>query len=307
MPWDLACPACRGVLAAGDNERRCAQCGVTYRRRDGIWRFLTEGREKAFEKFIEQYETVRIAEGRRVQNPDHLRALPFRDLSRQRSYEWSIRSRSFETLVRRVVLPLEQSSPKQLRILDLGSGLGWLAYQLTLRGNEVAAVDISTNDFDGLGVRAHYDRAFLSVQAEFDHLPFRDRTVDLVVYNASFHYATDFASTLREALRVLIQNGTIVVMDTPIYRDSLSGAAMVRERENAFEQRYGFRGDALESEGFLTFDRLDLLERQLSVRWTFLAPWYGVRWWLKPLVAQLRGLREPAHFLLVIGRRAGES
>ena len=306
--WDLACPACRAALAPADNDAlRCAQCGATYRREDGIWRFLVDGREEAFRKFIEQYETVRIAEGRRVQNPDHLRALPFRDLSRKRAYEWSIRSRSFETLVRRVVHPLQHSSLKQPRILDLGSGLGWLAYQLTLRGSEVAAVDISTNDFDGLGVRKHYDRELLSVQAEFDHLPFQDGTVDLVIYNASFHYATDFVSTLREALRVLGPRGTIVLMDTPIYRDAWSGAAMVREREDRFEQQYGFRGDALRSEGYLTFDRLDSLERELAVRWTLFAPWYGIRWWWRPWVARLRGSREPARFALVIGRRVSES
>jgi SAM-dependent methyltransferase len=308
MPWDLACPSCHAALkVTHSDERRCAACAITYRRRDGIWRFLVAGRERVFERFVVEYETVRSAEGRRVQNPSHLRALPFRDLSRQRRYEWSIRARSFETLITNVVEPRERTLGRALRVLDMGSGLGWLAYRLALRRNEVAAVDLVTNDFDGLGVWRHYDREFLPVQAEFDRLPFSDRTVDIVVYNASFHYAVDFASTLREALRVLGPSGRVVIMDTPIYRDASSGRAMVREREKAFETRYGFRGNALASEGFLTYERLDLLERELTVRWRLSEPWYGLRWWGKPWVARLRGSREPARFGLIVGQRACES
>jgi SAM-dependent methyltransferase len=307
MQWDLACPACHAALAVtGTEERYCRWCAVDYHRTDGIWRFLVEGRERVFQSFVAQYETVRSAEGRRVRNPSHLRALPFRDLSRRRRYEWAIRARSFEALIKNVVEPRERACARALRTLDMGSGLGWLAYRLALRRNEVAAVDLLTNDFDGLGVWRHYDREFLPVQAEFDRLPFLDRTVDVVVYNASFHYAVDFASTLCEGLRVLCPSGRLVIMDTPIYRDASSGRAMVQEREDAFEEQYGFRGNALASEGFLTYDRLEALERELAVRWRLVEPWYGLRWWSKPWVARLRGSREPARFQLVIGKRVGD-
>jgi len=308
MHWDLACPACRTALAiAVPDERHCVPCGTAYRQTDGIWRFLVPGRERAFDTFILEYETVRSAERRRVQNPSHLRALPYRDLSRKRPYEWSIRAKSFRTLVKEVIEPWERASGRPLRILDMGSGLGWLAHRVALRGHEVAAVDLVTNDFDGLGVWKHYGREFLPVQAEFERLPFPDATVDVVVYNASFHYAASFGAALREALRVLRPSGRVVIMDTPIYRDASSGAAMVREREDAFERRYGFRGNAIPSEGFLTYDRLDALERELSLRWSLVEPWYGFRWWAKPWIARVRRSREPARFQLVVGRRASES
>ena len=206
--WDLACSSCRATLTVTDaDERVCSACKATYRRKDGIWRMLAEGRSEAFRTFIEQYESVRQAEGRRVQDPEHLRALPFRDLSRKRVSEWAIRARSFEALVRSVVEPLESRAEGPLRVLDLGCGLGWLAYRLALRGHDVAAVNLLVNDFDGLGVCRHYGRALLAVQAEFDRLPFGDASVDLVVYGASLHYAQDYASTLREALRVLAPDG----------------------------------------------------------------------------------------------------
>jgi SAM-dependent methyltransferase len=307
MSWDFACPVCRAALVSvrGD-ELRCPRCGVVYPQKDGIWRLLAAGRREALRGFVEQYETVRSAEARVVRDPRHLRALPFRDPSGVRRDEWWVRSRSFLALLDRVVRPLERARRAPLRVVDGGSGLGWLAYRLAVRGHEVAAIDELTNDFDGLGVHRQYDRAFLPVQAEFDRLPFCDASVDLVVFNASFHYAADYPTTLREALRVVAADGRVVIMDSPIYRDARSGETMVRQRDDAFERRYGLR--SAHTEGFLTYERLATLEGQLDppgVRWTLHEPWYGVRWWLKPWVARLRGAREPARFKLVVGRRIG--
>jgi len=304
MARDLACPSCRvALIHVSADRRRCPRCKVAYRRDEGIWRLLMEGRMDALRPFVERYETVRSAEGRCVRHPDHLRALPFRDRSRKRPYEWHIRARSFEALIRRVVRPLERMRSGPLRILDMGSGLGWLAHRLALRGHQIAAVDLVTNDFDGLGAHRHYGGAFVSLQAEFDHLPVTDRSVDLVVYNASFHYAADYLTTLQEGLRVLDAAGLVVIMDSPLYRDGSSGKAMVRERESALEKQRPSRGKAVAAESFLTYERLGVLEEQLGLRWELFQPWYGVRWWSRPWIARLRGGREPAQFQLVLGRR----
>jgi SAM-dependent methyltransferase len=308
VPWDLTCPSCHALLAAlGAESLRCPECKAAFSREKGIWRLLAKNRQDFFREFLFQYETVRAAENRGAQSLHQLRQLPYRDVSGRRSYEWSIRARSYETLVRRVVRPIERSSSGAQRILDLGSGMGWLAYRLTQRGHDVAAIDLSTSDFDGLGAHRLYDRALLTVQAEFDRLPLGAESVDLAIYNASFHYASSFETTLREALRVLVPRGRVVVMDTPIYRDAESGAAMVREREDAFLARFGFRGSAFGSEGFLTYDRLSALGTELALRWTVFEPWYGLRWWLKPYVARLRRSREPARFKLIVGTRRGDA
>jgi SAM-dependent methyltransferase len=301
MVWDLACPACHSSLALHADGRHCVPCAVTYRCDEGIWRLLAAGRRAAVGPFIEQYEAVRRAEGRRVENPRHLLALPFRDGSRKRSYEWFIRSQSYRALVLRVLEPMERVAPR-LRVLDLGSGVGWLAHRLAGRGHEVAAVDLVTNDYDGLGVHRHYAHSFLPVQAEFDRLPFTERSADLLVYNAAFHYAADFGTTLTEALRVLAPKGHIVIMDSPLYRDSASGAAMVRERDEAFEARYGVLSKTVRNEGFLTESRLDALGGELDLRWEVFEPWHGLRWWLRPWKAWVRGGREPARFKLLVGR-----
>jgi HemK-related putative methylase len=142
------------------------------------------------------------------------------------------------------------------------------------------------------------------VQAEHDRLPFAAGQFDLVIFNASVHYAADYAVTLREALRVLTPGGHLAIMDSPVYRDGSSGTAMVREREEQFLERFGFRSNALPSEGFLTFDRLDELSTTLGIEWRLHAPDYGWRWRLKPWKARLLRRRETASFFVIDGRRA---
>ena len=72
----------------------------------------------------------------------------------------------------RCLSPAEERLARPLRLLDLGAGNGWLSYHLARRGHEAAAVDLTVNDFDGLGAHVHFDAPFTPVQAEFDHLPF---------------------------------------------------------------------------------------------------------------------------------------
>ncbi|HWQ13627.1 MAG TPA: class I SAM-dependent methyltransferase [Roseiflexaceae bacterium] len=301
LGFALACPACRAALEVEGDAAMCAGCGAAYRRTGGIWRLLLPERAAYFARFVAEYEAVRRAEGRGAEGPDYYRALPFADLSGRFREDWRIRARSFEALLRYVVAPLERGG--RLRVLDLGAGCGWLAYRLAQRGHAAAAADLLTGERDGLGAFVHYDAPFLPVQAEFERLPLASGQLGLVVVNAALHYATDYAVVLREALRLLRPGGVLAVMDTPVYHDASSGAQMVRERGDAFERRYGFRGEALPCENYLSYRRLEELAAELGVRWRIFRPRHGLRWALRPLRARLRGRREPASFPLLVAYR----
>jgi SAM-dependent methyltransferase len=303
--FDFVCPACRGELEAGTGEEwRCPADGHRYARVDGIWRFLSPDRLAYFRQFMAEYETVREAEGRGSDDPAYYRALPFQDLSGRHSDAWSIRAASFRVFLARVVEPAEREADRPLSILDLGAGSGWLSYRLAKRGHRVAAADLQVGPMDGLGAHVHYDAPFMPVQAEYDHLPFAPGQADLVVYNASFHYATDYLRALSEAMRVLAPGGRVVVLDTPVYKDRRSGEQMVREREAQFLKDYGFPSNAVPCENFLTYDRLDELSRKTGLAWRISRPFYGLGWALRPLRARLRGRREPAGFMVIVGERA---
>src|SRR3546814_17387532 len=49
----------------------------------------------------------------------------------------------------------------------------------------------------------------------------------------------------------------------------------------------------------------DLMADALSIRWAVHRPWYGPRWALRPLIAKLRGHREPSRFRLYVARKPG--
>ena len=298
----FACPHCQTALEpSAPDELRCPTDGLRFERIEGIWRFLLPERASYYEKFIREYETVRRAEGRGPQDPAYYRALPYRDLSGRMRADWHIRATSFDLFLAQVLSPLEKKTPS-LRVLDLGAGNGWLSNHLAQRGHIVAAVDLMTNDFDGLGCFRHYDSAFTPVQAEFDQLPFVDGAADLLIFNASLHYSVHILDTLKEALRVLGPAGRLVILDSPVYQNGDSGAQMVREREAQFSARYGFPSNALASENYLTYKRLEELALALQLEWQLLTPFYGLNWALRPLKAKLLGRREPARFHLILGR-----
>lgn len=281
------------------NPAWCAHCATTYPRTDGMWRLLTADRESEVRPFLEQYETIRTAEGRGSDDPAFYRALPFEDRTGRFAEDWRVRAESFRTFRARILAPLESRHDRPLRVLDLGAGNGWLSNRIARRGHRPVALDLRVDDRDGLGAGRHYETDFPAVQADFRELPFPDRSFDLAVFNASLHYAPDVNRAVQEAARVLRREGRLAVVDTPLYRDPASGRQMVREREDAFEEAYGFRSDALESANFLTWEGLGEIAASAALTATVHRPSRNWRRRLGPLTAWIRGTREPARLPVI--------
>ena len=305
MRQDLfICPRCQTPLDRTSDDRfTCPKDGLEFWKVDGIWRFLLPESEAHYNRFIADYELIRRAEGRGSDSANYYRALPFKDLNNQRSSDWTIRARSFNVLVKNVLTRLQVPLERSLKILDLGAGNGWLSNRLAAQGDRVFAVDLLVNEQDGLGAWKNYEHAFTPLQAEFNHLPIMDGFADAVIFNASFHYSENYAETFREALRVISTKGLVVIMDSPVYRRGASGEKMVVERETQFQAKYGLASDALQSENYLTYTRLQDLAHELNIAWKKITPFYGFRWMLRPLVAKLLRRREPAKFHLIVGRK----
>lgn len=283
-------------------EASCPHCRQTFFCENQIWRLLRPDREEYFARWIEEYDFIRFREQRNYHDdPNEYLALPFASNTNPRADEWAVRRRTYRLLMDEVV------GEQPLRLLDLGAGNCWLSHRLVRAGHEPCAVDLTTSGFDGLGAARHYQialgRLFLRCQAEVDALPFYDSLFDMAVFNSSFHYSTDYTVTLTEVLRVLKPDGRLVIIDSPVYHDAESGRRMVEEWQGHFERLYGFRPDSVPSLGYLTYEGMDLLGRQLGIDWEHLVPWYGWRWAVKPYVARLLGRREPAQFGIWIGSR----
>ena len=308
--FQMACPNCGSPLQLQSPAVAACQAGHhdlceerIWRCEERIWRFLPPTIDAQQQAFEHAYRQVRRREGWGSKDPSYYTSLPFRDISGRWPEIWRVRAVSFRALERCVVAGAERRATGPLRIVDLGAGNGWLSHRLALRGHEVMAVDLSADPLDGLGAHVHYpeESNFLPVQASFDHLPLSAAQVDLIVFNGSLHYSSNYRASLGEALRVLAPSGRLVIMDSPIYRHRRSGEAMMAEKE-AELARHQSAADTKGTEGFLTYRELDRLQRDLGLAWQLHRPFYGVDWLLLPWKNRLLGRREPMRFRLIVGR-----
>jgi ubiquinone/menaquinone biosynthesis C-methylase UbiE len=291
---ELMCLHCGSPLGHLRQTAPC-QCGACLRVEDGILRAIEPRRREYYSRFLQDYAAIRHAEGRGSADPAYYRALPFNDLSGRNSAQWRIRAATYRYFESRLL-------PKTaLDILDLGAGNGWLSYRLACRGHRPVAVDIFTDDLDGLRAARTYGQ-FPLVEAEFDRLPFAAAQFDLAIFNSSLHYSTDYQDTLAEAVRCLRPSGSILVLDSPLYRRREHGEMMRAERHAQFQARYGFPSDTVPSLEFLYEAQLSELARDLRLTWRIRQPWYGWKWHLRPVRAALARKRPPSRFCILEAR-----
>jgi SAM-dependent methyltransferase len=302
----LACPLCRRALdiqtGSTTEVGACNGCARRFAQADGVWRMLRPERVALVDAFLADYTQIRLAEGRGSSDPAFYRNLPSCPASHPLAGQWRMHRRTWDSLRARVLPAKPSAAP--LRIVDLGAGTGWLSNRLAQLGHEPCAIDLSCDGQDGLGAARHFVGGWLRVQAEFDRLPLADASVDAVIFNASLHYSSDYAATLREALRVLAPGGWLAVLETPVYRHEASGRRMVEERREYFRARFGTASDSVPSRQYLTWAGVTELSVMLGLKWRTVRPWYGIRWALRPWAARIRRRREPSQFPILIGSRA---
>ena len=102
-----------------------------------------------------------------------------------------------------------------LRVADLGCGEGYLTIEASRWASRVVAVDRS--DAVLARARALAKRRRVSnitwKQGELDQLPIRDASVDLALLSQALHHASDPAQAVREAARILVAGGRVLVLD----------------------------------------------------------------------------------------------
>src|SRR5271163_3708142 len=115
-------------------------------------------------RFLEDYRTIRGAEGRGSQEAAYYRALPYQDLSGKNSAQWTIRGKSYRYFESNVLPQLERKLGRTLDVLDLGAGNCWMSYRLSLRKHRPVAFDIFADAMDGLRAARHYGQPFPLVE-----------------------------------------------------------------------------------------------------------------------------------------------
>ena len=258
-------------------------------------------------RFRAEYGAHRAAEGRALDRASLLQ-MPYLATGPY-ARQWAVRARTFDAFVDRVMTPMAHRLGRPLRVLDLGAGNGWLSWRAALAGHAAVAVDLRDDDVDGLGAAGAYLEndtvAFRRIVGSFDALPLASGGFDIVLFNASLHYALDLGVALREARRVTCPGGRVVILDSPFYGREADGERMVADKRRDAPSHFGSRTSALMSLPFieyLTRDRLCAASSEPGLAWTRHRVRYPMWYELRPLVAQLRGQRAPSRFDLWEGR-----
>lgn len=110
-------------------------------------------------------------------------------------------------------------------VIDLGCGSGHAALRMGAAGaNAIAAVDVSPRMLQTVSEQASAQglKSITTHQADAAALPFDDASFDLLVTRFSAHHWHDFAGGLREARRVLRDDGMAVFIDVIAAEDAQS-------------------------------------------------------------------------------------
>jgi SAM-dependent methyltransferase len=253
--------------------------------------------------FREAYAGHRAEEGR-AYGEHELLALPYLAsgtpaLVRQ----WAVRARTFDAFVRRVLSPASRRQTQPLDLLDVGAGNGWLSHRATQLGCRAVAVDFRDDAVDGLRAAKGYGRAgagrFGCIAGSFEALPLMDSSFDVAVFNASLHYATDLGAALREVRRTVRRGGRIAVLDSPFYRSTAAGEAMIAEKRRNAARDFGARAEALLALPFieyLTRDRMADASAGLGLSWRHHRVFYPLWYESRALLSWLHRRRSPSRF-----------
>jgi SAM-dependent methyltransferase len=257
--------------------------------------------EPALDLFAREYARHRAGEGRGYRD-ETLFELPFVKTG-PHAAQWAVRARTFEAFMAEVLRPQARLSRTPLTVVDLGAGNGWLSYRVAIDGHRVFALDVRNDDVDGLGAAEPFllrAPSMRRIVGPFEEVPLASGSVDIAVFNASLHYATDLGAVLREAERVIRSGGLIVIMDSPFYRSEADGLTMVAEKR----EQFGGQAEVLMALPFIEFlTRERLRDASPELEWIRHRVRYPLGYELRPLLAAIKGKRRPSRFDLWVARR----
>lgn len=182
------------------------------------------------------YFAMRSHEGR-IYTDDELMLLPNINTAHRYYNEWRQRAQSLQRLKARLV---KKFGSRQLNILDLGCGNGWMAARLHNEGHNVTGVDLNMTELVQaervFGTTASLKWVYGNI---FDR-PFSAMRYDVCILAASCQYFPDLAA-LTNRLRTLTNSGgEIHLADFMLYSERELPHAKKRTRD--YYEQLGFPG-----------------------------------------------------------------
>ena len=177
------------------------------------------------------YLRVREKEGRLY--PDDIAArLPDVPKGHLLSAEWRARAASLRRLEQYIA-----RLPMPVRILDLGTGNGWLSHALTaLPGVSIWGLDRMSSEL-AQAARLFNDRKLAFLAGDIFQAPFGDSVFDLIIVASAIQYFADLPQLIGLLRKYLCTRGELHILDSPLYE--LSEVQAARDRSRAYYASIG--------------------------------------------------------------------
>jgi len=287
IPDWLGCPVCQRPLRQRGSVLYCQSHNLSFPEVNGILRLLPPDKVREAEAFVVEYRREREKQGWRPLSAEEMSALPYKSPSDWDPLYWQVRRQSFHQLEKWLGSSGRHNNPQ--RIADMGAGIGWLVARLAADDHDIVALDLSDDDAFGLGAARRLKRAMnlniTLVQGAIDNLPFQCQQIDLLIYNASLHYASDINYCLASGAELLRSGGALIIMDSPVV-----------DKEPDPDWRWA-GGRKLEKRQLIT-----ALERA-GLKYNYVAVGRSIGWRLRQLRTRLSG-EQPFELPLIIARLA---
>jgi ubiquinone/menaquinone biosynthesis C-methylase UbiE len=184
-------------------------------------------------EFLEQtYFDVRLKEGRIYPN-DVLAHLPLTGRDHPLYYEWRIREASMKSLIKYF------SPYKELEILDLGCGNGWLANQLSNKTeNYVFALDINRHELEQGSTVFAANKRLQFIYADIFENVLPQRSFDAVIISSAVQYFEELSILIERLFNLLNITGEIHIIDSNFYKEGELRNA--RHKTKAYYKKLGY-------------------------------------------------------------------
>lgn len=182
--------------------------------------------------FENVYLKVREKENR-IYSDAELLLLPFASSSNPHKNEWDLRARTYQRFKEYL-----SNQSKNINILDLGCGNGWLCGQLSKSFNHnFYCVDVNLTEMKQ-GRKVFNSEQIIFVCADIFNAEIAQASFDMITVNAAVQYFSDLKALLKKLTALLTVNGEIHILDSPFY--SKSDAVKAKKRTMDYYSSLGF-------------------------------------------------------------------
>jgi len=176
------------------------------------------------EPLFEENYLAALDREKRLYSDEELLQLPSIAEQHPHYREWKLRKESADRLKKYL-----SALDRPLKILELGSGNGWLSHFLaTIPGSELTGVDINLAEFIQ-AQRVFHQRPNLNfVHGDIQSPAIASQTFDCILFAASLQYFSSPRDIISYSLQKLNKNGELHILDTNFYKKEEIGPAKKR-------------------------------------------------------------------------------